>query len=144
MKIAIDFDGTIVEHRYPEIGKPRPFAFATLKKLQEDRHQLILWTVRQGDLLQEAIDFCHANGVDFYAVNANYPEEEVPTDLATPCRKLNAELYIDDRNFGGMLDWGAIYQMIRHHWTHEQYYRHLLAEDDEETPGFFARLFGKR
>mgnify|MGYP000718287032 CR=1 FL=1 len=46
MLIAVDFDGTIVEHRYPKIGKEIPFAIATLKKLQEERNRLILWTVR--------------------------------------------------------------------------------------------------
>ena len=51
MIIAVDFDGTIVEHRYPEIGKEIPFAIATLKQLQAERHLLILWTVREGKLL---------------------------------------------------------------------------------------------
>ena len=46
MTIAIDFDGTIVEHRYPKIGNEIPFATDTLKMLIKDRHRLILWTVR--------------------------------------------------------------------------------------------------
>ena len=59
MIIACDFDGTIVTHEYPKIGKPIPFAIQTLKKLQdEDHHQVILWTVHEGALLQEAIDYC--------------------------------------------------------------------------------------
>ena len=49
MRIAIDFDGTIVEHRYPRIGKEIPFAIATLKQLQTERHLLVLWTVREGE-----------------------------------------------------------------------------------------------
>lgn len=57
MIIAVDFDGTIVEHRYPEIGKEKPFAISTLKKLQAERHQLILWTVREGRLLNEAVGY---------------------------------------------------------------------------------------
>ena len=51
MIIAVDFDGTIVEHKYPKIGKEIPFAIATLKHLQQDGHKLILWTVRENDLL---------------------------------------------------------------------------------------------
>ena len=51
MIIAVDFDGTIVEHEYPAIGKPIPFAIETLLHLQKDGHRLILWTVRRGDLL---------------------------------------------------------------------------------------------
>ena len=63
MIIAVDFDGTIVEHKYPLIGKERPFAIATLKKLQEDGNLLILWTVRDGELLDEAVEFCHKRGL---------------------------------------------------------------------------------
>ena len=51
MTIAIDFDGTIVEHKYPKIGEERPFATDTLKMLIADHHRLILWTVREGELL---------------------------------------------------------------------------------------------
>ena len=57
MKIAVDFDGTIVIHRYPAIGEEIPFATETLKMLIKDGHQLILWSVREGTLLQEAIDW---------------------------------------------------------------------------------------
>ena len=69
MIIAVDFDGTIVEHKYPEIGRELPFAIETLKKLQQERHRLILWSVREGKLLQEAVDFCRERGLEFYAVN---------------------------------------------------------------------------
>ena len=61
--LAIDFDGTIVEDAYPKIGKPKLFAFETLKKLQQDGHRLILWTYRYGKTLQEAVDFCKENGI---------------------------------------------------------------------------------
>ena len=75
MIIAVYFDGTIVEHKYPEIGRELPFAIETLKKLQQERHRLILWSVREGELLQEAVDFCRERGLEFYAVNSNYAEE---------------------------------------------------------------------
>ena len=111
MIIAVDFDGTIVTHDYPRIGKPIPFAIETLKKLQADGHQLILWSVREGELLQEAVDYCQQKGLEFYAVNANFPEEYMlSTGLRS--RKIVADLYIDDRNLGGLPDWGVIYQMI--------------------------------
>ena len=77
MIIAVDFDGTIVEHRYPRIGKEIPFAIATLKQLQAERHLLILWSVREGKLLEEAVEYCRTRGVEFYAVNANHPDEQV-------------------------------------------------------------------
>lgn len=111
MIIAVDFDGTIVTHAYPRIGKPIPFAIDTLKRLQQEgHHQLILWTVREGELLQEAIDYCKERGLEFYAVNSNYPEEK--EEHHAP-RKITADLWIDDKNLGGLPDWGIIYQMIK-------------------------------
>jgi len=111
MTIAVDFDGTIVEHAFPKIGKPIPFALDVLKKLQrEEHHTLIMWTMREGKLLQEAIDYCESNGLKFYAYNKNYPEEQF---LEGDSRKLGADIYIDDRNVGGLPDWGIIYKIIK-------------------------------
>ena len=76
MVIAVDFDGTIVEHRYPRIGEEIPFAIDTLKLLQQEKHRLILWSVREGALLDEAVEWCKARGLEFYAINKDYPEEQ--------------------------------------------------------------------
>ncbi len=110
LKIAVDFDGTIVEHKYPEIGKEILFAFDTLKALQKQHHQLILWTYRTGKELDDAVEFCREHGVEFYAVNSSYPEEEYDSDFVS--RKIDADIFIDDRNIGGLPPWGEIYQMI--------------------------------
>lgn len=126
MIIAVDFDGTIVEHRYPEIGREIPFATATLKMLIEQRHRLLLWTVRRGDLLQEAVDWCKERGVEFYAVNKNYPEEDV--DNGGGYCKLDAEIFIDDRNLGGLPDWGKIYQMITENKSWDDIYKGCAEE----------------
>ena len=72
--IAVDFDGTIVSHEYPNIGEEIPFATETLRMLAKDRHRLILWSVREGKLLQDAVEWCKKRGVEFYAVNKDYPE----------------------------------------------------------------------
>ncbi|HKL08488.1 MAG TPA: hypothetical protein VJ896_06925 [Bacteroidales bacterium] len=109
MKIAVDFDGTIVDHEYPEIGKPKLFAFETLKALQDKGVFLILWTFRAGKELDEAVEFCKKNGIEFYAVNKNYPEEIFDDSMS---RKINADIYIDDRNIGGFPGWSAIWQML--------------------------------
>lgn len=110
MIIAVDFDGTIVSHEYPNIGKDIPFAIETLKKLQEEHYlRLILWTVREGKTLEDAVEYCKQRGLEFYAVNSNYPEESPEQNEP---RKLKADLFIDDRNLGGLPDWGVIYQMI--------------------------------
>lgn len=109
LTIAIDFDGTIVEDSYPEIGKPRLFAFETLTRLQEDGHRLILWTYRSGHRLEEAVVFCNDNGIEFFAVNQSFAGEEYDH---TNSRKIYADIFIDDRNIGGVLGWGEIYQML--------------------------------
>lgn len=107
--IAVDFDGTIVEDAYPKIGKPRIFAFETMKHLQNDGHRLILWTYRKGRRLQEAVEFCKTNGIEFYAVNHSFPEEEHDPAVS---RKIDADIFIDDRNIGGLPSWGEIYHII--------------------------------
>jgi hydroxymethylpyrimidine pyrophosphatase-like HAD family hydrolase len=109
MVIAVDFDGTIVEHAFPGIGKEKPFAFDSLKRLISEGHQIILWTSRKGESLKAAVEFCRQNGVEFYAVNKNFPEEEWTEDIS---RKIVADIYIDDRNLGGFPGWGEAYQMI--------------------------------
>lgn len=140
MTIAVDFDGTIVEHRYPKIGEEIPFATETLKILAQERHKLILWTVREGELLEEAIEWCRQRGVFFYSVNKNYPEEEKSHNGFS--RKLKADLFIDDRNLGGLPDWGTIYQMI-----HEQKpYEPVLCDRQKPTGdlSWIEKLLGKR
>lgn len=139
MIIAVDFDGTIVTHEYPKIGRPIPFAIQTLKKLQEERHRIILWSVREGELLEEAVRYCKEKGLEFYAINSNYPEEQVMTETLR-ARKLTADLFIDDRNLGGIPDWGVIYKMVHegksHVWPE--------ADDEYEQPkkkSFLEKLF---
>lgn len=142
MIIAVDFDGTIVEHRYPEIGKEIPFAIATLKKLQAERHLLILWTVREGELLEEAVEFCRKRGLEFYAVNANHPDECIPNPALHPCRKLRADMYIDDCNVGKLPDWGAIYEMVHNKWSYRRYLNEMYGNADEKkrNNSFWAKL----
>ncbi len=137
MTIAIDFDGTIVTHAYPDIGKPIPFAIETLKRLQQvDHHQLILWSCREGELLQEAVDYCRERGLEFYAVNSDYPSDDPA--VFSGSRKLHVDLFIDDRNLGGLPDWGAIYQMIHS----GKPYTPFNAEPPKKKENFLQRLFG--
>lgn len=130
-KIAVDFDGTIVEHRYPEIGKEIPFATDTLKMLIKENHQLILWSVREGKLLQDAVDWCHERGVDFWAVNKDYPEEDFGKNNHFS-RKLKADYFIDDRMVGGLPSWGQIYRIIHEHKTYAQILREQLGDTPDE------------
>ncbi len=92
--IAVDFDGTIVEDAYPKIGKPMLFAFDSLKQLQSQGHRLVLWTYRHGKTLEEAVEFCRENGIEFYAVNSSFEDEKF--DIGTQSRKIHADMFIDD------------------------------------------------
>ncbi len=98
MYIAIDFDGTIVEHRFPEIGEPVPGAIEWIKKIKEAGAILILWTVRSdgeryGDVLTQAKNYCEENGLKFHFVNQS-PEKWSDSN------KAYANIYIDDAGFG--------------------------------------------
>jgi hypothetical protein len=109
IKIAVDFDGTIVDHEYPAIGKEKLFAFRTLFELEKRGARLILWTFRAGKELDEAVEFCRMNGIEFYAINKNYPEEIFTEEIS---RKINADIFIDDKNIGGFPGWSEIWQML--------------------------------
>ena len=109
MTIAVDFDGTIVEHKFPEIGKEKTFAIQTLRQLQQEGHRIILFTSREGEDLEQAVAFCRERGLEFYAVNGHQPEDAMfPRQTA----KVIADVYIDDRNLGGLPDWSTIYRML--------------------------------
>lgn len=137
IKIAVDFDGTIVEHAYPEIGKEMLFAFQTLKELNKLGANLILWTFRTGKELEEAVEFCRKNGVEFYAVNKNYPEEVFDETIS---RKINADIFIDDKNVGGFPGWSQIWQMLNPYELQQ-----LEAEQRISSPGnILKRLFGRK
>lgn len=137
--IAIDFDGTIVEDAYPDIGKPMMFAFQTMKKMQEDGHRLILWTYRHGKRLHEAVEFCKLNGIDFYAVNCSYPEE---ADFdGSVSRKIHADLFIDDRNFGGFPGWGEVYHNL---FPQSENLSKLEQRGKKQGSGLLGKILGNR
>lgn len=142
MTIAVDFDGTIVEHKYPEIGKEIPFAIDSLKRLQENGHKVILWSVREGKQLEEAVEYCRRRGLEFYAVNSEFPGAAWSGSGVS--RKLKADVYIDDRNVGGIPDWTTVYDMITMHINFNDILTKALetgsvAEDFEVYNGSFHR-----
>jgi hypothetical protein len=141
--IAVDFDGTIVEHAYPEIGREMLFAIDTLKELQKRGHRLILWSFRHGKYLDEAVEYCRKRGLEFYAVNKNHPDEV--WDENTP-RKIIADIYIDDRNIGGFPGWPEIWQMLHPEGGE---FQHVLRNPQahfnyRSKTSFWRKLFGSR
>lgn len=139
IKIAVDFDGTIVEHEYPGIGREKLFAFQTLRELEKSGALLILWTFRTGKELKEAVDFCRNNGVEFYAVNKNYPEEIF--DEATVSRKINADIFIDDKNVGGFPGWSDIWQLLNPFELEEEEARKRIEASGKKIFGLFKKKF---
>ena len=133
--IAVDFDGTIVEDRYPEIGKAKLFAFETLKRLQSDGHRLTLWTYRSGQALQDAVDFCEKHGIEFYGINNSFIGEEFDETKAS--RKINADIFIDDRNLGGFPGWGEVYQVITNK-IEFSLHTHGKEREKKKKRGFFG------
>lgn len=92
---AFDFDGTLCEIDYPNIGKPKTKMIELAKQLKRDGHQLILWTCRSGIELEKALFWCRQQGVKFDAVNENLKRD---IELwGTDPRKICADYYIDDK-----------------------------------------------
>jgi hydroxymethylpyrimidine pyrophosphatase-like HAD family hydrolase len=108
MIIAIDFDGTIVDHEFPKIGRLRDFAKYTINKLYETGHTIIIWTCRNKKETpkeyQDMIDFLLTNGIRFHYINQNDPSNRF-----LPEPKIYADCYIDDKNFGGFPGWACIH-----------------------------------
>ena len=97
---AIDFDGTIVRNRWPEIGDPYLSVVQYISALQERGDKWILYTMREGEKLQEALKFLEELDLKPDAVNDNLPELQKKFN-GNP-RKIYADVYIDDHNAGGL------------------------------------------
>ncbi|HEY8559711.1 MAG TPA: hypothetical protein VIL74_04855 [Pyrinomonadaceae bacterium] len=116
--MAVDFDGTCVLHAYPEIGQEVPHAVDVLKRLNENNVKIILWSIRSGEYLQEAINWFATRGVKLWAVNKN-PQQR----FWSKSPKVYAPVYVDDAALGCPLvfpenggrpyaDWLAIEKML--------------------------------
>lgn len=107
--IAVDFDGTLCENRWPEIGEPNNALIRQLKEERERGAKIILYTCRQYRMLRDAVKWCKKQGLEFDAVNQNLPERIKAFRGDT--RKISADIYIDDRaarfTFGEALDIGG-------------------------------------
>lgn len=101
MLYSIDFDGTIVENKWPEIGDIQPEAKAFIKLLKSAGHEWILNTMRTGDKLDEAVEFLKKNDIAPDYVNENHPV--LIKKFGNDPRKIYADVYIDDRNAGGLV-----------------------------------------
>lgn len=110
MIISVDFDGVLHTGMYPTIGADVSDAVNCLRALHNDGHYIILNTCRQGVLLIEAINWLLQNEVPFDRVNDNNPQNTAR--YGSNSRKIYADVYIDDKQVGGLPDWHKIYEYI--------------------------------
>ena len=111
--LAIDFDGTIVEIDYPDIGELKESAVEYINKLYDDGHQIIINSCRVGNQEVEMCWFLHGQGIKHHYVNENHPA--MIDYYGTDTRKISADLYIDDKNLGGLPEWKDIYKLVQEH-----------------------------
>ncbi len=99
MVLAVDFDGTVSLGQYPNTGPVNSRLVQFLKQRKQMGDKLILWTCREGVSLQNAIDFCRHNDLEFDAINDNLPE--TIEKYGSNSRKISCDYYIDDRAVAG-------------------------------------------
>ena len=103
MIIAVDFDGVLNSAPYPETGAPMAGAPDAMRQLKADGHHLIIWTCREGASQKVAKEWLHRWAIPYDAINANHPSNVALYN--NDCRKIYADLYIDDRQVGGFAGW---------------------------------------
>ena len=115
--VAIDFDGTLCRDVFPGIGKPVDEAIDFCDWCKERNIALILWTCRTGKDLEEALWWCKFRWVYFDEVNQNLPDwvesfKEFRPGVPPDCRKVAADVYIDDKANGGVIEWEKIKERL--------------------------------
>lgn len=113
MIIAVDFDGTLHTGTWPEIGLPKAYAVHAMQSLKEAGHYLIIWTCREGEAQTRAVNWLLENGIPFDRINDHHPANVAK--YGGDARKVWADLYIDDKNLGGLPDWDEILNIVNDH-----------------------------
>lgn len=111
MRLAIDFDGTIVENQYPEIGGLRDGAKRVIRRLWKEGHSIIINTCRCAEYEADAKEFLIENGIPFHYINCNLPSDI--ESFGMDCRKISGDIYIDDKQVGELPHWEKIYEYIQ-------------------------------
>lgn len=98
MIVAVDFDGTLVEEvNFPSWGSPKRDNIDYVKGIKEAGNQIILWTCREGNALNMAVDWCRSQGIEFDAINENLSPKFQVENYGYNCRKIYADVYFDDK-----------------------------------------------
>lgn len=103
--VAVDFDGTVVDNEFPNVGKPKKGALKALKNIVDAGWRIILWTCRDGEFLIPAIKFFEEHDIPLAAVNENVPELDFKDKVSV---KVVADVYIDDLAYGWDDNWEKV------------------------------------
>ncbi len=121
MIIAVDFDGTIIEdNAYPDMGSMIPGADKALRQWKKDGHIIIMNSCRTGRYEADAVDFMLDNGIPFDYFNCNHPMQIEFYKMDS--RKISADIYIDDKQLGGLPSWEEIDKLVK---QHPRYYENV-------------------
>lgn len=107
---AVDFDGTLCYDNFPFIGNPRYEIIDLIKRLKSTGWAIILWTNREGQLLKDAVEWCNNIGIELDAINANLPERTA--FYGNDCRKIGADIYIDDKAINPLYNISELMNML--------------------------------
>jgi len=108
--LAVDFDLTICDSNYPKLGDEIQNAGYYIRKLVKEGYGIIINTCREGFPLTDGVIWLHRNGIPYHYINCNFPH--IIMEYGADCRKISADLYIDDKQLGGLPSWKVIYEAI--------------------------------
>ncbi|MDR1436893.1 MAG: HAD family hydrolase [Candidatus Symbiothrix sp.] len=109
MIVAIDFEGTLHDGKYPVIGNPQPHAIAAMQKISNNGHRIIITTCRPIRMQDAMIKWLEENKIPYDTVNDNFPEIKAKFDNP---RKIYADIYIDNKNILGLPPWNLVYDLL--------------------------------
>jgi hypothetical protein len=119
--LSVDFDGTIVEDAYPYIGELKPNAKEVITGLFENGHDIIINTCRAGTYEADVYQFLDDWDIPYNYINCNLPEKV--EHYGMDCRKISADVYIDDKNIIPTTDWDFIEKLLRGRGIETRQYR---------------------
>tara|TARA_B100000768_G_C11139509_1_gene315451 strand:- start:318 stop:701 length:384 start_codon:yes stop_codon:yes gene_type:complete len=108
--LAIDFDRTICMSDYPALGKERKNASTYIQMLISGGYGVVINTCREGVALYDAMNWLNHNGINYHYINCNFPH--LIEQYGADCRKISADMYIDDKCLTGLPEWSEIYEIV--------------------------------
>jgi len=109
--LAIDFDRTICMSEWPNLGMQRKEVGKYINLLTKEGFGIVINTCREGVFLADAINWLNHNGINYHYINCNFPH--LIEQYGSDCRKISADIYIDDKCLTGLPEWKEIYNIVK-------------------------------